>query len=67
MFKKLREYIKAIFEGKRCRFSKECELYNKDNAVCNDWVKRFPTHDKVYCGRYRELEEGENYAKKADR
>jgi len=55
MFKKLREYLKAFFESDRCRFSKECELYKKDSIVCNSWYKRFPTYDKAYCGRYREL------------
>jgi len=55
MFNKLREHLKAIFEGDRCRFSKECELYKEDGAVCNSWVERLPTGNEAYYGRYREL------------
>jgi len=55
MFNKLKEYIKALFERDRCRFSKSCKLYKKDSLVCNDLFERFPTDDKAYCGKYRKL------------
>lgn len=56
MFNKLKEQLKAIFEGNRCRFRKGCKHYQLGSAVCNSLLKRFPTGDRAYCGKYRELE-----------
>lgn len=56
MFNKLKEQLKALYESDECRFRKECKLYKKGSAVCNSWIDRFPTYDKAYCGKYREME-----------
>ena len=56
MFNKLKEQLKVMFEGNRCRFRKACKLYRKRSAACNSWIERFPDYDKAYCGKYRELD-----------
>jgi len=57
MFNKLKEHLKAMLEGNRCRFSRECEHYRLDSTCCNDWLTRFPNDDGSYCGKYRKLDD----------
>ena len=60
MFKKLKEHLKAMFEGNRCRFSKRCKHYRLDSECCNNLFARFPADDgSSYCGKYREFEKDE--------
>ena len=56
MFNKLKEHLKAMFEGNRCRFRKWCIHYQDDSAVCNNLLKWFPNESSSYCGAYRKLE-----------
>ncbi len=57
MFNKLKEHLKAMFEGNRCRFRDECKHYQLGSTVCNNWYERFVNSDgSAYCGTYRELE-----------
>ncbi len=56
MFNKLKEYLKAMFEGNRCRFRDECKHYQLGSVICNKLLKRFPNESSSYCGTYRELE-----------
>ena len=51
MFHKLREQLKVMFEGDRCRFRKECGHYRLDAVTCNN-------EGSSHCGKYRELENG---------
>jgi len=55
MFNKLKEQLKVMFEGNRCRFKKGCNLYKKNSVTCNNWYARF-LGDKAYCGTYRKIE-----------
>ncbi len=57
MFNKLKEYLKVMFEGKRCRFGEGCKHYRLDSECCNNWDIRFPDIIGSYCGTYRELED----------
>ncbi len=56
MFNKLKEQLKVMFEGNRCRFRKECKHYQLGSTICNNWYERFPTDGSSYCGTYRELD-----------
>ncbi len=59
MFNKLKEHLKAMFEGNRCRFRKWCIHYQDDSECCNNLFARFPADDgSAYCGKYRELDNG---------
>ena len=51
MFNKLREQLKVMFEGNRCRFSKECGHYRLDAVTCNN-------EGNSHCGRYRWFDSG---------
>jgi hypothetical protein len=37
----------------RCKFCRECRLYEENSATCNE------ADNKEYCGKYRELEDEE--------
>ncbi len=52
-------WFREFFEGDRCRFKKDCELYRVDSATCNDLGKRKPFSGRFYCGKYRELRKNE--------
>ncbi len=54
MFNKLREHLKAIFEGNRCRFNKGCKHYRRFSYCCNRWDERILSE---YYGTYRKLED----------
>ncbi len=58
MFNKLKEHLKAMFEGNRCRFNKGCEHYRLDSKCCNNWDIRFPDIIGSYCGTYRWFDSG---------
>ena len=58
MFNKLKEHLKVMFEGNRCRFNKRCKQYRLDSACCNNWDTRFPDIIGSYCGTYRWFDSG---------
>jgi len=49
MFRTLEEWRRAMFEGNRCKFSKECGDYRDNNVVCNNWTARFLPGGNAYC------------------
>ena len=57
MFNKLREHLRAIFEGNRCRFRRQCGHYREASKCCNNWNERFddPIYGKSYCPTYRKI------------
>jgi len=59
MFNKLKEHLKAMFEGNRCRFRKGCKYYRKNSECCNNLFARFPNDDgSSYYGIYRWFDSG---------
>ena len=58
IFEKIAQWFKVSFEGNRCRFAKECKIYQREGLVCNSLLQRFPSGERAYCGRYRSMQEG---------
>ncbi len=53
------KWFKVVLEGNRCRFAKVCKLYQERSAACNNLNERLLEDDKIYCGRYRSMQEDE--------
>jgi len=51
---KLIAFFLAGCPPQKCRFFRECELYQETSEACNRWEYRFFPDGRAYCGRWRE-------------